>query len=61
MSRCRFCNAEIDPDVCYCGDTREDHGHFANHMFTPYGCVCGYHSHFGYCWPGDTRRCKEKP
>ncbi len=60
MRHCAGCNAEIDPDTCCCGDVYADHNpYYSNHTFTPYGCVCGMHGHFGYCWPGDTRRCKE--
>lgn len=37
--RCEGCGAEIDPDCCGCGDSRE--GHVSDtHGFVPMGCNC---------------------
>lgn len=39
-ARCDGCGAPIDPSVCWCGATCEDHGPFENHGFVPLGCEC---------------------
>lgn len=38
---CRSCKQEINPDVCYCGDSN-NHGLSSNHSFVPMGCICEY-------------------
>lgn len=40
---CRSCLADIDPDICGCGEEREGHDNhesFNNHGFIPMGCNC---------------------
>lgn len=39
--KCPNCGNEIDPDVCYCGNTRESHNGWEGHAFVPLGCDCG--------------------
>lgn len=39
---CPFCQREIDPDVCWCGDYLENHTF--EHSPVPMGCVCGYYT-----------------
>ena len=36
---CPICHQEIDPNVCWCGDSYESHK-FAEHSFIPMGCNC---------------------
>lgn len=38
---CPGCGNEIDPDVCHCGITRENHNAWEGHTFVPAGCDCG--------------------
>lgn len=40
--KCESCQNEIDPDVCCCGDTPDNHPWNAGHSFVPMGCSCGY-------------------
>lgn len=38
---CDGCGAEIDPDCCGCGDSREGHDSmWSGHSFVPMGCNC---------------------
>lgn len=57
LARCPTCNAWIDPDCCWCGDTPEgwDHRSMDGHPFVPNGCVCMMHGHRGYCDPREQR------
>ena len=40
--KCRWCKNEIDPDICWCGDSYRDHAYVYDHSFVPMGCICGY-------------------
>lgn len=37
---CPYCNQEIDPDTCWCGDEIK-HSPYAGHSPVPMGCSCG--------------------
>jgi hypothetical protein len=37
---CPGCKNEIDPDVCGCGDSKENHTGWEGHPFIPMGCDC---------------------
>lgn len=37
---CPNCEHEIEPDVCWCGDSKLNHT--MDHNFVPMGCTCGY-------------------
>ena len=39
MDICPRCKNEIDPDVCWCGDTIDNH---TDHSPVPMGCTCRY-------------------
>jgi len=39
---CPDCGREIDPEVCWCGETKAGHDPFwFGHSFVPMGCDCG--------------------
>jgi hypothetical protein len=41
--KCPYCGYEIDPDWCWCGDSKDSHqGIYQNHFFIPMGCHCGH-------------------
>lgn len=38
---CSGCQKQIDPDVCGCGVSKENHNSWeAGHSFVPMGCDC---------------------
>lgn len=37
---CDGCGAYVDPSVCWCGATHDQHGLSENHGFVPMGCEC---------------------
>ena len=37
---CLGCNKEIDEDVCWCGQSTDEHSAYDNHGFIPMGCEC---------------------
>lgn len=37
---CSGCGQEIDPDTCWCGQPKGEHGYYDNHTFVPMGCDC---------------------
>lgn len=39
---CKGCKAEVDPDICHCGDSIESHTFGSGHSPVPMGCQCGY-------------------
>ena len=39
---CPSCLYRIDPDYCWCGEGRENHGYRDGHSFIPMGCQCGF-------------------
>jgi hypothetical protein len=41
VHECLGCGNEIDPDVCHCGITKENHTAWEGHTFVPAGCDCG--------------------
>ena len=42
-SVCSGCGNTIEPDVCHCGVTRNDHNAWnEGHGFVPMGCTCSY-------------------
>ena len=42
LPQCPACNCQIDPDYCWCGEGRENHGYRDGHSFIPMGCRCGF-------------------
>lgn len=38
---CPHCGREIDPDVCWCGDSIKGHPNDPTHSPIPMGCDCG--------------------
>ena len=42
LTVCHCCLNAVDPECCYCGESKAAHGYNANHGFIPMGCVCGY-------------------
>ena len=40
---CPNCKSEIEPDLCYCGTSKEYHDPWQlGHSFVPLGCACNY-------------------
>ena len=39
---CPSCKYQIDPDYCWCGEGKENHGYRDGHSFIPMGCQCGF-------------------
>lgn len=37
---CYGCNNEIDPELCHCGMSIEDHDIYCGHSPVPMGCDC---------------------
>jgi hypothetical protein len=37
---CPGCRAEVDPETCGCGSSRDGHGQGDGHDFVPMGCNC---------------------
>jgi hypothetical protein len=39
---CPNCGEEIDPETCWCGCEKYNHGYSENHFFVPLDCKCFY-------------------
>lgn len=38
--KCSGCEQAIDPNTCWCGESKTKHGDYDNHGFIPMGCDC---------------------
>lgn len=46
-SICKDCGAEIDDEVCWCGEEIVAHGPGSGHVPRPIGCSCGMYAEGG--------------
>ena len=39
---CPECGWEVDPEMCWCGDSIRHNPYWSEYMPVPHGCTCGY-------------------
>lgn len=55
-STCESCGEEIWVNVCWCGDTIDNHGGYEGHSPVPMGCRCGYDRRGDACLEPDEEK-----